>query len=52
MSAGGVSFPISETGAISVGVAYDLGLTDLYEDLDYKTRTLFLFVSYSTLVGG
>jgi hypothetical protein len=52
MSAAGVSFPTSETGAISVGLAYDLGLTDLYEDLDYKTRTFFLFLSYSTLVGG
>jgi hypothetical protein len=52
MGTAGVSFSTSPTGSFTVGAAYDLGLTDIYEDFDYKTRTIFLFLAYSTVVGG
>jgi hypothetical protein len=52
MGTAGVSFQTSPTGRFTVGAAYDLGLTNIYEDLDYKTRTIFLFLAYSTVVGG
>lgn len=36
--------------AVSVGA--DIGLTDLFDELDYKTRTYFLSLGYSTALGG
>lgn len=47
-----VRFPVSETGALVVSLGADLGLTDLFDELDYKTRTYFLSLQYSTVVGG
>lgn len=48
----GLRFPVSETGALAVSLGADLGLTDLFDELDYKTRTYFLSLQYSTTLGG
>lgn len=48
----GLSFPVSETGALAVSLGADLGLSDLFDELDYKTRTYFLSLQYSTTLGG
>jgi len=48
----GLQFPVSETGAFAVSIGADLGLTDLFDELDYKTRTYFLSLQYSTTLGG
>lgn len=52
MGTAGVSFPTSPSASFSAGAGFDLGLTDIYDELDYKTRTFFLFLAYSTVVGG
>lgn len=39
-------------GGFSVGVGADVGFTDLFDDLDYKTRTFFLSVGYTAWLGG
>lgn len=39
-------------GAFAVSVGADWGLTDLFDDLDYKTRTYFLSLQYTAMVGG
>ena len=46
-----VAFPTGG-GAVSVGGGVDIGLTDLFDELDYKTRTFFLSLQYTTYVGG
>ena len=48
----GLAFPVSETGAFAVSIGADFGLTDLFDELDYKTRTYFLSLQYSTTLGG
>ena len=48
----GLRFPVSETGAFAVSLGADFGLTDLFDELDYKTRTYFLSLQYSTTLGG
>ena len=48
----GLEFPVSETGAFAVSIGADFGLTDLFDELDYKTRTYFLSLQYSTTLGG
>jgi hypothetical protein len=52
VGAAGLGFPLSETSFLGVGGGFDRGLTDLFEDVDYKTRGFFLFLSFTTLVGG
>lgn len=48
----GLRVPVSETGALAASLGADFGLTDLFDELDYKTRTYFLSLSYSTTLGG
>lgn len=48
----GLAFPLSETGSFAVSLGADLGLSDLFDELDYKTRTYFLSLQYSTTLGG
>jgi len=49
----GVSFPVGSS-ALSVGGGYDLGLTDVFSDIDggYKNRVFYLFVDYGFSLGG
>lgn len=44
----GLQFP----GGFSASVAVDVGFTDLFDGLDYKTRTFLLSLGYSTSLGG
>ena len=44
----GLMFP----GGFSVGVGADVGFTDLFDSVDYKTRTFWLSLGYSTSLGG
>lgn len=39
-------------GGLSVGVGVDVGFTDLYDTVDYKTRTFWLSLGYTTWLGG
>lgn len=48
----GVAFPRGDNGSFSVGLGADLGMTDLFDGLDYKTRSFYLFVALSTMLGG
>lgn len=48
----GLNFPAGENGSFGVSVGADWGLTDLFDELDYKTRTYFLSLRYSTMLGG
>ena len=48
----GVNFPAGENGSFGVSVGADWGLTDLFDELDYKTRTYFVSLRYSTMLGG
>ena len=44
----GLQFP----GGFSVGVGADIGMTDLFDELDYKTRTFWLSLGYTAWLGG
>ena len=44
----GLEFP----GGLSVGIGADIGMTDLYDTVDYKTRTFWLSLGYTTWLGG
>jgi hypothetical protein len=48
----GLGFPMGESGTLGVSVGADLGLTDLFDTVSYKTRTYFLSLQYSVVVGG
>jgi len=39
-------------GAFAVSVGADWGLTDLFDSVDYKTRTYFLSFQYTAMLGG
>lgn len=46
----GAGLQFTENFAASIGI--DVGMTDLFDELDYKTRTFFLSLQYSALLGG
>lgn len=48
----GLAFPMGESGSLGVSLGADIGLTDLYDTVSYKTRTYFASLQYSVVVGG
>lgn len=48
----GLGFPVGENGTLGVSLGADIGLTDLYDTVSYKTRTYFASLQYSVVVGG
>ncbi len=54
MFGAGIRLPAGESGAFSIGLGADIGLTDLFDTgVDsFKTRTYFLSLGYSTALGG
>jgi len=48
----GLGFPMGESGTLGVSLGADIGLTDLYDTVSYKTRTYFASLQYSVVVGG
>lgn len=47
---GGAGLQVSPTLAVSLGA--DIGMSNLFDELDYKTRTFFLSLQYTTSLGG
>ncbi len=49
----GLQFPVG-TSTLGVGAGFDLGLKDVFKDIQggYKNRALFLFVGYGLSLGG
>lgn len=52
MATAGIGFQLSPGMTIAVGGAADFGLTDLYEDLDYRTRTYMAYLAFVRAFGG
>ena len=48
----GLAIPHGDDGSFSFGVAADWGITDLFDTLDFKTRTYYLFARYAKTIGG
>lgn len=48
----GLAFPMGESGSLGVSVGADIGLTDLYDTVSYKTRTFWASIGYTFMVGG
>jgi len=51
VAAAGVGFGLSEGMTLAVGAGADFGLTDIYENLDYKTRTYMAYVAFVRELG-
>ena len=51
MEALGFQVPIGEDGTLTFGTAADWGITDLFDGLDYETRTYSLFARYAIDLG-
>jgi hypothetical protein len=40
-----VGFGIAEDVSLAIGVGADYGLTDIYDEVDYKTKTYMAYVA-------